>query len=61
MSVFRQLTQDPTKSSVVALNLLARLESSPATLEHLNTDPEAVVGDMEELRKACTRLIGIHF
>jgi hypothetical protein len=52
-SVFRQLTQDPTQSSAMAVNLLARLESSPTIVERLASEPEAVVKDMEELRNAC--------
>ena len=54
MSIFRHLTQDSEKSSAMALNLLARLESSPAVLERLLTEPDAVVQHMEELRRQCT-------
>lgn len=60
-SVFRQLTQDPAQSSAMAVNLLARLESSPALVERLNSEPEAVVKDMEELRTACTHITAYNF
>lgn len=52
--ILRDMTQDGSKSSAVALSLLARLESAPAVAERLKSEPEKVVADLEELRKACT-------
>lgn len=51
--VFRELTQDASASAGLAMGLIARLKSSPAIVERLKTEPQAVVKDMEELRQAC--------
>jgi hypothetical protein len=47
------MTQDPQKSAAVTMGLLARLEDTPAIVKRLKEEPEAVVKDLEELRKAC--------
>jgi Zn-dependent M16 (insulinase) family peptidase len=52
-SVLRGMTQDPQKSAAVTMGLLARLEDTPAIVKRLKEEPEAVVKDLEELRKAC--------
>lgn len=52
--VFRELTQDAGASAGLAMGLIARLKSSPAIVERLKAEPQAVVKDMEELRQALT-------
>ena len=52
-SVLRGMTMDPESSAAVTMGLLRRLEDTPAIVQRLKDEPEAVVKDMEELRGAC--------
>lgn len=52
-AVFRDLTLDSTRSTNLSQQLLARLQSTPAVVERLKTEPDQVVADLEELRESC--------
>lgn len=53
LAVFRDLTLDSKRSTNLSQQLLSRLQSTPAVVERLKSEPEKVVDDLEELWKAC--------
>lgn len=53
LAAFRNLVLDSDRSTNLSQQLLARLESTPAVVERLKSEPEQVVADLEELRKFC--------
>lgn len=52
LAVFRDLTLDPKRSTNLSQQLLSRLQSMPAVVERLKSEPERVVADLQELRAA---------
>lgn len=49
LAAYRSLVLDKDQSTSVSQQLLARLESTPAVVERLKTDPEGVVAGLKEL------------
>lgn len=56
LAVFRDLTLDSKRSTNLSQQLLSRLQSTPAVVERLKSEPEQVIADLQELRKACKHL-----